>query len=201
MNIRDVTNYVGISFDRLVERTGIPASTLSDIMSGRSDLSRCQARTLQKLANGLELSIEDLLDLEAFTQDLPAPSIRPVHKLIAPHAFIFFRNSMLYFLDRLGEKGFIKFVMEKKVIEDAYSRDYYPEALYMIGLIDYLCDKNEMPRMTRYDIYRGETMNETIFAQSARINPMVDYSCSHEVIPQIMKFNFIETPETLKQYL
>ena len=98
MNICDITNCIGISFEDLVERTGIPASTLSDIMSGRSDLSRCQAKTLQKLANGLELSMEELLDLEAVTQDLPAPAIRPVHKLIAPHAFVFFRNSMLYYL-------------------------------------------------------------------------------------------------------
>ena len=201
MNIRDVTNYAGISFDRLVERTGIPASTLSDIMSGRSDLSRCQARTLRKLADGLELSIEELLDLEAFTQELPSPTIRPVHKLIAPHAFIFFRNSMLFFLNRLGEKGFIKFVMEKKLIEDMYSKDYYPEALYMIGLIDYLCDKNELPRMKRYDIYRGETMNEPIFAQNNKVNPMTDFSCFHQVIPQFLKFNFIETPDTLNQYL
>ena len=201
MNICDITNCIGISFEDLVERTGIPASTLSDIMSGRSDLSRCQAKTLQKLANGLELSMEELLDLEAVTQDLPAPAIRPVHKLIAPHAFVFFRNSMLYYLDRLGEEGFIRFIMEKKLIDYMYSQDSYPEALYLIGLIDYLCDKNELPRITCYNLYRGETMEEPVFAQNGRVNPIVDYACFKDVIPQILKFNFIETPDTLEQFI
>ena len=200
MNIRDITNCIGISFEELVERTGIPASTLSDIMSGRSDLSHCKAKSLQKLANGLELKMEDILDLERFTEDLPAPVVYPIHELIAPHAFIFFRNAMLYYLDTLGEKGFIKYIVEKRLIEHMYSRDYFPEALYLIGLLDYLCDKNEMTRLTCYNLYRGETMKEPIFAQNAKANPMVDYACFKDVIPQILKFNFIETPDTLKQF-
>lgn len=41
----------------------------------------------------------------------------------------------------------------------------YPEALYTLGLVDYLCDKNGLPRFEQYDKFRGETMAKTIYAQ------------------------------------
>jgi len=41
----------------------------------------------------------------------------------------------------------------------------YPEALYTLGLVDYLCDKNGLPHFEQYDKFRGETMAKTIYAQ------------------------------------
>lgn len=200
MNIHDIANSLGISFEDLADRTGISESTLSDIMSGRSDLSRCTAKTLRKLANGLEVSMERLLDLESFAHDLPEPVFDPVHELDDPDSFMLFRGAILHYLDSMGEKNFINLIMESRMIDDMYDHECYAEALYLLGLLDYLCDKNGLLRYTCYNAYRGETMEEPVFAQSARVNPMVDYACFSKVIPQILKFNFIETPDTLKLY-
>lgn len=67
MNISTLIAHMDISFDELLQASKLPASTLSDIMSGKTELSHCQARTLQKLATGLGLSMEELLGLEAVT--------------------------------------------------------------------------------------------------------------------------------------
>ena len=67
MTINTLITHMGISFDNLLQASKLPASTLSDIMSGKTELSHCQARTLQKLSAGLGLSMEELLNLEAVT--------------------------------------------------------------------------------------------------------------------------------------
>ena len=51
MTICDMINHAGISFEELCKTTGIPASTLSDILSGKAELTHCQARTIQKLSH------------------------------------------------------------------------------------------------------------------------------------------------------
>ena len=59
---------------------------------------------------------------------------------------------------------------------------------------------NGLPRFEQYDRYRGETMAKTIYAQEAVEDPILDCVCFQKMIPQLLKFNFIETPDTLLYY-
>lgn len=198
--IRDAIYKAGYNFDELCRTTGIPASTLSDIMSGKAVLSHCQARTIQKLAAGLGLSMDELMKMDA---ELQAMTIKPtvsVHRMLHPDVFRIFRRNLLHGLSVTDEKVFIEAAEKTRIAEELYAAGSIPQALYTIGLIDYLCDRHHLPRLTQYDKYRGDTMEKTVYAYSATEGPVVDYIYFERMIPQLLKFNFIETPDSIREY-
>ena len=65
MTINELLKEKGMSRYSLSKASGIPWATLSDICSGKTSLARCNAKTLQKLAGALEISIEEAIELEA----------------------------------------------------------------------------------------------------------------------------------------
>jgi len=68
MTFYDFITSAGVSFEDLCKMTEIPASTLSDIISGKAELSHCQARTIQKLAHGMGLSMDELMDISEYIE-------------------------------------------------------------------------------------------------------------------------------------
>ena len=48
---------------RLSKISGIPKTTIMDICSGRSDIERCSAKTIQQLAKALDCSMENIMAL------------------------------------------------------------------------------------------------------------------------------------------
>lgn len=63
MTINEVIKEKGMSRYSLSKRSGIPWATLSDICSGKTSLTRCNAQTLQKLATAFTMTIEEVLTL------------------------------------------------------------------------------------------------------------------------------------------
>lgn len=200
MSIKEIINDASVSFEDLCVSTGIPSSTLSDILSGKTELSHCQARTLQKLAKGLGMSMEDVLEMDAVLPDPVEQHPVMVHPVMIPEVFAYYRTSLLEALDEIDEELFVIGVAASGTIEILHNEGMYAEALYTLGLVDYLCDKNGLSRFEQYDRYRGETMAKTIYAQEAVEDPILDCVCFQKMIPQLLKFNFIETPDTLLYY-
>lgn len=64
MTIQQLMQDMQISRYRLSKISGIPWATLADIYSGKTDLNRCSARTLSKLSQALDVTIEELLAME-----------------------------------------------------------------------------------------------------------------------------------------
>lgn len=69
MTITELLKEKGMSRYALSKTSGIPWATLSDICSGKTMLSRCNAQTLQKLSSALEITIEDVLKLQNVPSD------------------------------------------------------------------------------------------------------------------------------------
>ena len=65
MTINEMIKEKGMSRYSLTKRSGIPWATLSDICSGKTSLTRCNAQTLQKLATAFTMTIEEALTLTA----------------------------------------------------------------------------------------------------------------------------------------
>lgn len=63
MTIQQLLKEKNISRYQLAQISGVPWSTLSDICSGKTDLSRCSARTLLKLSNALDIPMEQIMSL------------------------------------------------------------------------------------------------------------------------------------------
>lgn len=63
MTINELLKEKGMSRYSLSKTSGIAWATLSDICSGKTSLTRCNAQTLQKLSGALGMTIEDILAL------------------------------------------------------------------------------------------------------------------------------------------
>lgn len=59
LSSRNITKY------KLSKDSGVPKTTILDICSNRSELDKCSAKTVRMLANALDLTMEELLDLVA----------------------------------------------------------------------------------------------------------------------------------------
>jgi len=89
---------------------------------------------------------------------------------------------------------------QTEFVESMYDAGLYAQALYSRGLIDYLCDKHGIPRLDQYNKYRGDTMEKTVFGYSGAECRLLDGLFFGDLIPQMLKFNFLETPDSLKEY-
>lgn len=65
MTITELLNEKGLSRYSLSKKSAVPWATLSDICSGKTSLSRCNAQTLLRLSKALDVSIEEILLLNA----------------------------------------------------------------------------------------------------------------------------------------
>ena len=201
MTICDVINHAGLSFEELCEATKIPASTLSDILSGKAELTHCQARTIQKLSHGIGLSMDELMELDSVARSLTTKKESGrLHKLCPPDIFRAFRCDLLDVLQHIDEETLIYAAAQTEFVENMYDAGLYAQALYSLGLIDYLCDKHGIPRLDQYNKYRGDTMEKPVFGYSGAECCLLDCVLFEDLIPQMLKFNFLETPDSLKEY-
>lgn len=81
MTITNVIMDLGLSYEDILERSGLPESTLSDILSGKTNLSHCQARTLQKFSKGLGMSMEDVLSLDSAMNEATCKKRNPARQI------------------------------------------------------------------------------------------------------------------------
>lgn len=203
MTIHDKMTSLDLSRAELARISQTPDSTLRDILNGEAALGRCQAATVCRLASALEMSVEELMRLEPLAHDMPMPSKKALHEATYLDCYLNIRDATLQLLSEIGAEAFIQAVLRERFFENFYAHGEYAEALFLLGLMDYLCDCTGMERITRYAPYRGDMMETPIFPRRMTGHP---YSMDeklvllHHAIPQLMKYNIVETESTLSQY-
>ena len=61
MNINQILAQKGITKYRLAKQSGVPHATLNDICSGKTNICKCSAETLYRIARVLDVSMETLI--------------------------------------------------------------------------------------------------------------------------------------------
>ena len=65
MTLQSMLQERNMSMYRLSQLSGVPKTTVIDICSGKSDISGCTAKTVQRLSNALGCTMEDLMQIDA----------------------------------------------------------------------------------------------------------------------------------------
>ena len=65
MDLQTLLNERNLSKYQLSKLSGVPKTTIMDICAGRSDMERCNAKTVQKLAQALGCTMEDMMKLSS----------------------------------------------------------------------------------------------------------------------------------------
>ena len=176
MQKKAVTKY------QLAKNSGIPYTTVSDIVSGKAQLEKCTAETIYRLAKELDVSMETLLE--------PCFQKRANFEL--------FKSNVCHRVKELGDIDFISEVLEKDDIRAYYNQHWYRESLYLLAMLDYLSRVNEVPLCSQYDDLRHCKLDTVIYPSSILAicavsrNNHAKKQALMDSIPEFKRFNIIE---------
>jgi len=183
MNINELLITKKITKYYLSKTTGVPYTTISDICSGKTEISKCNAITVYYIAKGLGVSIEDILD--STIEQRPS--------------FDLFKSNVCHRLRELGDIDFLIEVLEDNKIETYYQRKWYPESLYLLSMVDYLSRINEIPFCEKYTNIRKTKLKTVLFPSSiisiflATNNDKIKIEAIENSIPEFIRFNIVES--------
>ena len=174
----DMTKY------RLSKESGVPQATINDICSGKADVDKCSAGTLYRIAKVLGVSIEDILESARIEER---------------SSFETFKSNTCHHVKDMGDVDFMLSLLESDEIRKLYDRQWYPEALYLLAMLDYLSRENDIPLCTKYDDLRVHKLSKPIFPIGVMMTSEVLRSdepmrkAEQNAIPEFRRFNIIES--------
>lgn len=205
MYLNELMNACHMSRAELSARSNIPESTLRDILNGKAQLDRCEAATLYNIAYALDVSVEDILEgyWDELERDAPArTSVHDDHSLMN---FYVLADSMLGRLRATGDLAFIDGIDQNGWIERLYQGKEYRCALFLLGMMDYLCRKNGVRQVARYDEYRKARLDGPVYAlRTLNVNDddgafqRARNEAENNAIPELGRFGIYMTEEDIR---
>jgi transcriptional regulator with XRE-family HTH domain len=163
--------------------SGIPYTTLSEVVRGKTRLEKCSAETVYKLSKVLNVTMEELM----------TDSIEPRVD------FEIFKSNVCHSVKDNDELDFIVTTLQEDEISRYWNKKWYPEAFYLLAMVDYLSRVNEVPLCTKYDEIRAHSLKEPIYPRDVMLATKlateldVREKCRRDAIPEFMRFNIVES--------
>ena len=205
MYLNELMNDCHMSRAELSARSNIPESTLRDILNGKAQLDRCEAATLYNIAYALDVSVEDILEGYWDALERDAPSRTSVHDENSLMNFYVLADSMLGRLRATGDLAFIDGIDQNGWIERLYQGREYRCALFLLGMMDYLCRKNGVRQVARYDEYRKARLDGPVYAlRTLNVNDddgafqRARTEAENNAIPELGRFGIYMTEEDIR---
>ena len=173
-----------ISKYMLSKLSGVPQTTINDICSGKADVNKCTAGNLYRIAKVLGVTVEDILE-----------SANDENR----ESFETFKSNICHYVKDMGDYEFIIEVLEKDRVRSLFERGWYPEAFYMLAMLDYLSRENDIPMCTRYDDIRRQKLEKPVYPTGVLVlsevlgskKPLEEAESS--AIPEFRRYNIIES--------
>ena len=205
MYLNELMNACHMSRADLSARSNIPESTLRDILNGKAQLDRCEAATLYNIAYALDVSVEDILEGYWDALERDAPSRTSVHDENSLMNFYMLADSMLGRLRATGDLAFIDGIDQNEWVERLYDDGQYRCALFLVGVMDYLCRKNGIWQIARYNEYRELRLDSPVYSLST-LNVNSDdgdfqrarNDAENNAIPELGRYGIYLTEEDIR---
>lgn len=181
--INEIIAERNISKYRLSKNSGIPYSTLTDILNGKAQLEKCSAETIYKLSKELGVTMEELLS--------PYMEKRC--------SFELYKSNVCHRLKELGDIDFIIDTLEGNQIIEYYNKKWYPECFYLLAMLDYISRINDVPICENYSELRTQSLEDTLYPSGIIATSIITDSedakerAKQEAIPEFMHFNIVES--------
>ena len=205
MYLNELMNSRNLTRAELSARSNIPESTLRDILNGKAQLDRCEAATLYNIAYALDVSVEDILEGYWDALERTAPARIAVHDDSSLMNFYVLADSMLGRLRATGDLAFIDGIDQNGWIERLYQGREYRCALFLLGMMDYLCRKNGVRQVARYDEYRKARLDGPVYAlRTLNVNDddgafqRVRTEAENNAIPELGRYGIYMTEEDIR---
>lgn len=188
MSINEVLAQKNITKYRLWKESGVPQATISDICTGKTSIEKCSAETIYRIAKVLDVSMESLI----------APAIQSKDAAGKRPAFELFKSNTCHKVKEMGDIPFMVQLLQTDQIRKLYEKQWYPEALYLLAMLDYLSRENAVPICKNYNDIRKAKLQRPVYPSSVVIMCKALKSdepkkrCVQMAIPEFMRFNIVE---------
>ena len=189
MSINEVLEQKNITKYRLWKESGVPQATISDICTGKTRIEKCSAETIFRIAKVLDVSMESLI----------APAVRSLEAERRRPAFDIFKSNTCHRVKDMGDIPFIIQLLKTNQIRELYEKKWYPEALYLLAMLDYLSRENNVPICKNYNDIRNSKLQSPIYPSSVIIlcktlkSDAPKEECIRVAIPEFLRFNIVES--------
>ena len=189
MHINEVLAQKNITKYRLWKESGVPQATISDICTGKTSIEKCSAETIYRIARALDMSMESLI----------APAVQRAEEERRRPSFELFKSNTCHMVKDMGDIPFIIQLLETDQIRTLYEKKWYPEALYLLAMLDYLSRENQVPICTNYNDIRTAKLQRPVYPSSVVIlcktlrSNAPKEECYRMAIPEFLRFNIVES--------
>ena len=189
MNLNQMLEQKNITKYRLWKESGVPQATISDICTGKTRIEKCSAETIYRIAKVLDVSMESLI----------APAVRNVDEERNRPSFEIFKSNTCHRVKDLGDVPFVIELLQTDQIRKLYDKKWYPEALYLLAMLDYLSRENNIPICKNYNDIRSAKLRQRVYPSSVIIlcktmnSNAPKEECIRLAIPEFLRFNIVES--------
>lgn len=189
MSLNEMLEQKKITKYRLWKESGVPQATISDICTGKTRIEKCSAETIYRIAKVLDVSMESLI--ASAVQRLDEERNRP--------SFELFKSNVCHKVKDTGDVPFVIDLLKSNEIRRLYEKKWYPEALYLLAMLDYLSRENHIPLCTNYNDIRRAKLERLIYPSSVVLLCKATQSeapkedCLRLAIPEFLRFNIVES--------
>ena len=189
MSINEVLAQKNITKYRLWKESGVPQATISDICTGKTSIEKCSAETIYRIAKVLDVSMESLI----------APAVQRAEEERRRPSFELFKSNTCHMVKDMGDIPFIIQLLETNQIRKLYEKKWYPEALYLLAMLDYLSRENHVPICKNYNDIRTVKLQRPVYPSSVVImcktlkSDAPKEECDRMAIPEFLRFNIVES--------
>lgn len=187
--------------------SGVPDSTLRDILSGKAQIDHCEAATIYGIADALGTTVEDVLDhywdecLGADDEECEREVLHDGHTLLLFYSTV---DRVVQLRRAVEDASLASCINSETFIDQFFTMGFYREAFFVLGLTDYLNRKLGKKTDPRFDAYRGYCLDSPVYSLStleeyddpAGLEQAKAYAETY-AIPELAAFNIFMTEEDI----
>lgn len=189
MSLNEILLQKNITKYRLWKESGVPQATISDICTGKTRIEKCSAETIYRIAKVLDVSMESLI----------APAVHSLDESRNRPSFEVFKSNTCHRVKDMGDIPFVIELLQSNQIRKLYDKKWYPEALYLLAMLDYLSRENDIPICKNYNDIRSTKLKRPVYPSSIIIlskalnSEVPKEECLRMAIPEFLRFNIVES--------
>lgn len=114
-------------------------------------------------------------------------------------SFDIFKSNVCHQVKDLGDIPFIIQLLQSNQIRELYEKKWYPEALYLLAMLDYISRENNVPICKNYNDLRSCRLQKMIYPSSIAIlckamnSDIPKKEIIRMAIPEFLRFNIVES--------